>query len=350
MNKIPLTFFLFSILLIVFRCGKDPAITGQSEIKEDENPVLAAISINGPAVVTLSQDETYQLKVDGFDADGNPIDTKTSANWSVEIPSRVTVNPEGLLTTNGELGHTWTYAAIGDLRDSVAVWIQRPQSKPSAFKITLFFTDDVPGAWRSALEAAANRWQQVIRDTLPAVDVATLNDYCGYGTYVFPDSLRRGIERGVRIYVYVSSSFPAGTYTEAVGGPCIHRGLPLPTTVLGVISVNQDKLNVPALRLRYVAHHEMGHVLGIAGVVQGIQPTWLDAGNGLYRGHLALYGYSLEYGQLVSELSYANGSHWPVRELMGIQSSGRISHLSVGALMDLGYPAAWYGTGDIGIY
>ncbi len=255
----------------------------------------------------------------------------------------------GRIAAGEQLGHTWVFAAVADLRDSVAVWIQKPDHEPSTFHITLLWDEEVPAWWREALTTTARRWEQVIRDTLPPADVATLTDYCGRYDSPSLAHIVAGVERGVRIHVTVSNSFPPATYVEATGGVCIHRGLPLPTTVLGNIALNQSWIDIGMRpeRLSYVAHHEMGHTLGLVGLVQGFQPPWLQADVGEYRGHLALYGYLVDEGHAVGVLSYANGGHWPLRELMGTTPSYRIGNVTVGSLMDFGYPAAWYGAGEV---
>jgi hypothetical protein len=128
--------------------------------------------------------------------------------------------------------------------------------------------------------------------------------HCGHE---LPQIVLEGTETGVRIAVLVSTAFPAGTYRAAVGGPCVQRGFPHPTTVVAVTTLNADKFadGIGTTRLRFVAHHEMGHALGLAGLVQGFSPPWLDPAPCAYRGHLALFGYHLDSGGWTTELSGA---------------------------------------------
>lgn len=317
----------------------------------DPDPLsdLASIAITSSHVVTLTPGEEIVLEVFGRRHDGKPFQGNLPVQWRVEDGSRATIGPDGALRASSALGHSWVFGTVEDLQDSVALWVQKPESEPSSFQITLLFAEEVPDWWRVALEEAARRWEGVIRDKLPPVDVGTLQDYCGTVPGSDFEGDREGMEDGVRIEVLVSGAFPPGTYVEAVGGPCMHRGLPRPTTVLGRITLNRDHFadGTTEGRLRYVAHHEMGHTFGLAGVIQGAQPPWLDADRGLYRGHLALYGHYLDTGEPLSEISFASGSHWAVTSLMGVKPSLELKKLSVGSLMDLGYPAAWYGAGGI---
>ena len=324
--------------LLVAACG-DGAL-------ETEAPMIAGISIETSFVVTLSPGEARQLAVVARRSDGNPVDVGVAPTWRSADPNRATVAADGTVRAEGPLGQVWLFADALGFTDSVSVWVQKPESEPSTFEITLVFAEHVPDRWRVALTRAARRWEQVIRAPLPAVDIEPLEDHCG------PDSRRamqRGIERGVRISVTTSGDFPPGTYVEAVGGPCMHRGLPHPTTALGKIVLNEDKFDesINPFRLGFVAHHEMGHTFGLAGIVQGFQPDWLDPLPGIYTGHLPLFGHFKETGRTVSSFSFANGSHWNVPDVMGATGSPeRISFVSVGSLMDFGYPAAWYGAGE----
>jgi hypothetical protein len=326
---------------------------GGEAIGPDDDPFsdLASISITPSHALTLSPGQEAALAVTGRKLNGKPFQGELQISWSVEQGRQATIGSDGILRAPSELGLSWVFATVGNLRDSVALWVQKPESEPSTFQITLFMDEEVPPVWRLALQEAAERWKQVIRDTLPTVDITTLKDFCGTlpGSHV-PES-RFGLENGVRIEVLISGGFPPDTYVEAVGGPCMHRGLPQPTTALGRISLNRDKFHeaIDADRKRYVAHHEMGHTLGLAGVIQGLQPSWVDAGRELYRGHLGLYGHYLDTGEMVSELSFDYGSHWPVTSLMGMNASLELRHVSVGSLMDFGYPAAWYGAGWLGL-
>jgi hypothetical protein len=132
----------------------------------------------------------------------------------------------------------------------------------------------------------------------------------------------------------------------------LQRPLPLPTTIFGSVSLNRDKpvAAIPPLRLRYVAVHELGHVLGLVGVVQGDQPTWFDLQSGRYTGAMAIEGARRVVGFAPEELFSRSGAHWDPMQIPDVMSaSGRfdaISLITIGALMDLGYPVRWSGAGQ----
>jgi hypothetical protein len=154
----------------------------------------------------------------------------------------------------------------------------------------------------------------------------------------------------VAIYVGLSGRFPRGTTVQAVGGPCVQRALPFPTTVLGTVTINRDIWigEIPASVLRYLAVHELGHALGLVGVVQGEQPAWWDAAHQRYLGAMAIEGVRRVVGTRPGAL-YTQGAHWfavGVDDVMVTAGPfSRISLVSIGALMDLGYPARWEGAG-----
>jgi Bacterial Ig-like domain (group 2) len=325
------------LLTLVAGCDERPGST--------EPGALSRVAIIEPPVVTLDPGASMTLSVVGYDAAGARI-SADPVTWRSSSSALVTVAADGTVTT-GEWGEAWIYAESQGLADSVAVWVQPPESVPSSFHITLLPVDSVPDWWLAALEVAARRWEQVIRGPLPAAGVEGSDNACQ--TYL-PDGALTGTENGVRIAVTISSQFPAGTYVEAIGGPCVNRGLPYPTTILGRISLNADKFagGIAPDRLAYVAHHEMGHTLGLVGVVQGRQPPWFDVPTQTYTGLLGLWGYQMDTGIQATYL-LTSAAHWTFPDLMGTVIRMNIGSATVGALMDLGYPAAWYGGGPIGV-
>ena len=217
------------------------------------------------------------------------------------------------------------------------------------FHITLVFDEQVPSWWRSAFVSAAERWEQIVRHELPE---AMLNVPAGdfplfHGLEETPAIV--GPERGTRVYVRTFSS--ASTYPVAIGAPVLQRSLPSPTTTLGIISVNsfvQEKDMDPRF-LRSTAVHELGHTLGLCAFVQGVEPSWVDGKRGITKGKFTLEGYQKEFNAVVDNLDFNNGNHWSfVGDVMSVAGSqSRITYVSIGALMDLGYPAVWEGAGRI---
>ena len=295
----------------------------------------------------LNPGQSVDLNVLGLDRRGLPVDEVLDIEWS--LPTAWSSYPvlNGSWTAPDTIGGLWLIARYKDETDRVAVWIQHPEQRPSSFKITLHFASDVPDFWRSLLESAARRWEEVIRSELPPIALESLSSVpsvCDLNQNEFPDLLR-GQETGIRIAVDVSHNFAPGTYVEAVGGSCIHRGLPHPTTAVGIISLNADRFqsgSITSSRFKYVAQHEMGHTFGLVGGVQGVQPVWIHAPTHTYTGLFGLLGQEMDSGQYESTIHFTPGHHWQGSGLMGSTPSLFITFKTRGALMDLGYPAAWY--------
>ena len=306
-----------------------------------------AIAIDGPSVVTLSPADTLRLQATPVDSTGAPVVLVVEPRWSSEIGERVEVDGQGLVRAGNRPGHSWVFVEANEVRDSVGIWIQPFESTPSTFGITLYYGEGIPSWWPPALEAAAERWERTIRAALAAVTVAGLADYCGHLTNR-PPELMAGRESGVRIFIRVSNAFPVVGAPRATAGVCASRGPPDPTSVIGLITLNAASFgDGPPEDLAYLAHHEMGHALGLVGTVPGDQPAWLDRQLGTYGGHLALFGRWLDGGGEPSAMEFGPYGHWSFADLMGTTRTNAISHATIGALMDLGYPAAWYAAGPI---
>lgn len=338
----------------VTRASDDDPPAGLPEPLQDpgsdgipSTPAAAAVRIDAPPVVTLSRGESRWLPATLVDSAGAPLYLDVELHWTSTVDARVAVDGDGVLHAGDRSGHSWVFVEASGWRDSVGVWVQSPESEPSSFEITLHVEPEIPAWWLPALETAAERWRRAIRAELPEVAVASLAGQCEH-LASGPAELRSGTESGVRIFVRVSSALPATGVPRATGGVCASRGLPEPTTVVGLVTLNAYSLgDEPPGDLAYLAHHEIGHALGLVGAVQGEQPAWLDVRAGEYRGHLALFGRYLDGHGEVSVIELGSNAHWPFADLMGAPRASTISHATIGALMDLGYPAAWYGSGPI---
>ncbi|MEM7415925.1 MAG: hypothetical protein AAF389_10545 [Gemmatimonadota bacterium] len=328
---------------LVIGCGQGVGLTEHS-----------GLTIDAPEVITLSPSDSQLLAARHLVRDGEVGDRVATPEWTSSDPDVASVDERGVVLAHAPYGHAWIRAESDGWRDSITVAVQPAESTPSSFEITLHFAHDVPQDWRDALTVAKGTWERVIRRPLPEVEISPLTEHCGWN-WPADHPILQGTEDGVRIMVTVGYDFPEDTYVEAVGGPCIHRGLPWPTTVVGTIVVNADKFGEArdAFRWTYLAHHEMGHTFGLAGVIQGFDPPYFDGQSGAYRGRLALWGFKQDTGRLADVLFTSNGSHWQAPGVMGVGSWIRdgpnptIGSTSIGSLMDLGYPAAWYGAGQV---
>ena len=330
------------MLLAASGCGGNPAAPAGP-------PGQPRLAIVGNPVVTVTRGSTVALALEERDAGGGVVTAPlASYTWISSDPSIVTVDA-GLLSAGPAPGQAIVTARSASGHTAmVRVWVQAAESEPSTYRITLHFRDAVSAAWRAEFREAAARWERTVRSALPPATIAaaTIHEVCGSG---LPPATLAGVERGTRIFIDVSNLFTPGTEVEAVGGPCVQRPTPHPTAIYGRITLNGAIRfeDIREDRRKYLALHEMGHVLGLVGLFQRVQVDWFqvapDFQGGIYTGPMALEGYRRRFGSTVPSFSIRGGAHWPFSgDVMG-NVNLRISEVSVGALMDMGYPAAWYG-------
>lgn len=306
-------------------CGAAPAA-----------PRAGGLTIAGGPMLTLEDGASIALRVEDGGQAGDPAQYR----WATSDEAVVAVSSAGVVRGAGGYGQAVVTATAPDgSTASIRIWVQYPESRPSTYRMTFVFADDVHPAWREAYAWAAERWARVIRADLPPVDLT------GQTVCRFPSGIPSiaGLERGTRVVVLASPNSNSG-------GPCVRRSLPRATTALGVIEASHGPsidFDSPLTNLRGTAMHELGHVLGLVGMnglLNGPLP-WYDQPSARYTGAFALEGYRRRFGTSVAYLEARPGDwHWRgFNELMTSPPSGTISTVSVGALMDLGYPAAWYG-------
>jgi len=310
--------------------------------------VAAAITVRPAQPINLVIGDSMRVEIDAVDVHGKWVATP-AISWRSTNASSAIVAATGFVRGLVE-GEGWIVASAANVKaDSVFVRV-RPIS--DTYHITLLYAADVPQKFRDAFESAARRWEQVIVGALPPVTLNSAGGDCPTPPGEPASPPLNWIERGTIIYIGMSGKFPAGTFVEAVGGPCIQRPLPFPTTIIGSITVNRDKPvdNILPDRLRYLAVHEMGHVLGLVGVVQGIQPSWYSLATGAYTGSMALEGWRRVIGVTPSVIYSRSGAHWDPSSVDDVMNAAgladEISFVSVGALLDMGYPATWLGAGS----
>jgi hypothetical protein len=316
--------------------GLAAAGCGESPTAPQDTPALRIVA---DPVVTLTVEAPVPLRIEERGSDGR-LGEQPAANytWTSSDPGLVTVAGGVLRASAGYGQATVTARSVSGAEAQTLVWVQLPESVPSTFVITLDYADDVPAWWRQELAVAAARWQRVIRAPLPAVPMPPVDRNCNGGDT--PPPPMTGVESGTRIFVSVGT-FSESDPAEAIAASCLFRPLPSPTTLFGRIILNRRKL-AGGTREDYVALHEMGHVLGLAGN-SARQMPWFDSA-GRHRGAFAREGARRISGIPVSFLAVSNG-HWHdvYDVMMRFGQNTHVSAVSVGALMDLGYAAAWYG-------
>ena len=300
------------------------------------------LRIAGDAVIDFTRGESRALTVE--ELSGSTYVAKPAANytWTTSDSSVATVSASGVVTTGPGLGQVVITATAADGKSAVGrLWVQRPENEPSTFRITLIFSDNIPDSWKPHFEWAAARWEQVIRAPLPPATLTNPpSNVCGNSAGAPPIPPLSGTTTGSVILIEWST-VGAGAF----GGPCTHRGLPSPTTIFGRVTIARATPDLTN-SIRATALHEIGHALGLVAVIQGAQPPWFDLSANRYTGPYALEGHRRQFGSGPAFLDARAGHWWFWPDVMNdgsIGSSVRITKVTVGALMDMNYPVAWYG-------
>jgi hypothetical protein len=308
-------------------------------------PQRPPLRIAADPVIDMTRGETRTLVVEESDASGGLVTRPaTEYTWSSSDPDIASVGADGVLRARAEFGTAViSVRSASGLTATVRTWVQLPEEIPSTYRITLIFSDNVPLGWRPAFEWAAAQYERVIRARLPAVvlpgpDRSVCHDFAGEP----PLPELTGTETGTR--VYVGRWFGTGPTT---GGPCLQRPLPRPTTIFGRITIPRGPLGDAALGPpgHRLALHEMGHALGLVGISSIVPSPGFDPVTRRHTGPLTLEGYRRAFGQALPFLEVPGSSHWSFGGdvMSAVSPEVRITKASAGALMDMGYPAAWYG-------
>jgi hypothetical protein len=296
-------------------------------------------------VLDMTRGETTTLLIEERDASGGLVTrAPTAYAWSSTDPEVVSVGANGAMHATADSGTAViSVRSPGGLTATVRAWVQLPEHVPSTYRITLIFSENVPVAWRGDFEWAAEQYERVIRARLPAVELHGHDrTVCDNLPGEPPLPALTGIETGTVVYI----GRRQGT-GPATGGPCLQRPLPRPTTIFGRITIPRDPggdeaLGRPGHRL---ALHEMGHALGLVGISSIVPSPGFDPTTRRHSGPLTLEGYRRAFGQSVPFLEAPTSSHWSFGGdvMSAVSPAIRITKATAGALMDMGYPAAWYG-------
>jgi hypothetical protein len=268
-------------------CGREPLLV------EESPPVTVRITPHHPARTPAG--DSLLLAATANASDGRAVRLGSDAFvWTSADPLAVAMRPTPLderraavlATAGSAAASTWVFVEVSGVgRDSVQVEVFVPSE--TTLRIQLLYAPDVPPRWRTFLESAALRWEWAMAGELPEVQLDSPGGDCPTAPGEPTSPPLAGAERGVRIYVGTSGRFPAGTYVEAVGGPCIQRPLPTPTTIVGAITINRDHPanGIDFQRLEYLVAHEMGHALGLVAVVNGERAELAEHVHGVARSH-----------------------------------------------------------------
>jgi hypothetical protein len=333
--------FAVTVLTIVIAaCGTSPTAP---DPRADLTTQVSGVRVVGGPVIDMTPGESRPLEIEETSPSAATVRHPSSSyTWSSSDTNVAAIDATGTMRAGPALGSARiTARSSAGVETAALVWVQPPETIPSSFRITLVYGDGIPEEWRPRFRSAADRWERVVRASLPAIDLGAAPPRQDAWCHGLPGSMFGAIETGTRVFVGRHENVGTG------GGVCVARPAPFPTSAVGWIKVGG--LNEPAfLPSGFLTLHEMGHALGLVGVFPPPHPSWVDPSARRYSGPLALEGHRRQFGSTVDSLSLSNG-HWLLFEdVMSAtqRQTTTITRVSVGALMDLGYPAAWYGAGD----
>lgn len=310
-------------------------------------PVITSFSATrtaGPAPLTTTftwtiSDPDATTMSCSLDADGDDTYETQIPQCSSSVARTVTFDTPGTRTAS---------LLVSDGASTVAsapVVLSVDEPSTDGFGITVRFDTSVTEAQKAVFNSSATRWSEVVRTGLPDVAVSVVADYCGTGAPAFDgtvDDLM--IDASI-----VDMDGSGGVLGRA--GPCLVRsggGLP----VYG--SMEFDAADVADMvadgSFADVILHEMGHVLGIGTVWDGLVSAG-GSSDPRFVGMAARGAFSAMFGGDAEPVpveatggSGTAGSHWR-ESVFGSElmtgwigaGSNPLSRVTVGGLSDLGY-------------
>lgn len=233
-----------------------------------------------------------------------------------------------------------------------------PPAPESQFNIELRFEnqDELDPIVEEAFEAARQRWEQVIVGDVMDVDVPFAYSCDGFEVPSFIDDL----------IIFVTTD-PIDGREGILGsaGPCLIRGDGIPLPMAGrMIFDSADLMSfAEAGRLEEIVLHEMGHVLGVGSLWEGLElladPAFDNSGSSdtAFEGERAIAqfdaagGNAYEGSKVPVENTGGDGvanGHWREsvlgNELMTPFMSnleGQLSAITIASLEDIGYAVSY---------
>ena len=312
---------------------------------------IAAVKLI-PSILDMGVGHSIATQASAYNAQGAKFTGRTYT-YAIDNPSVASVTSSGIVQglTAGK-----TTLTVSTGTGSVRIPISVAALQTNGFTIDVRFIGNVSQTVRTAALQAAARWQQIVSAPLIPYHIVTAANDCGKGIPAVDTT-----ETNMMIIVTTDKIDGPGN-TVGEGGPCVLRDDAPQTTALGTLTIDTAdvaSLNAQGLLVPVITH-EMGHILGIGTLWQGI-PTYASLATGLggpnpvFVGHLAriasaalgftpdsTYGVPIENQGTVGDGT--RDSHWRAsvfgHELMtGTIHNGLnpISLVTIDAIGDFGY-------------
>ncbi len=236
------------------------------------NPVHIAQVKLIPAVLDLGVGHTIATQASAYNGQGTKFSGR-AYTYALDNPSVASVSSTGIVQGLVPGKTTLTVTTAGT---SVRIPVSVAQLQTNSFTIDLKFVGNVSQTVRNAAAQAVARWQQIVSAPLIPYHIVTAVNDCGTGIPAVDTT-----ETNMMIIVTTDKIDGPGK-TVGEGGPCVLRDDSPQTTALGTLTI--DTADVAGLAaqglLVPVITHEMGHILGIGTLWQGI-PSYANLASGL---------------------------------------------------------------------
>ncbi|MDQ2890685.1 MAG: Ig-like domain-containing protein [Gemmatimonadota bacterium] len=247
------------------------------------NPVHIALVKLIPAVLDMGVGHTIGTQASAFNAQGTKFPGR-SYTYSIDNPSVATVSATGVVQGVAPGKATLT---VGTGTATLRVPVSVATLQTNGFTIDLRFIGNVSQTVRAAATQAVQRWQQVVSAPLIPYHIVTAAGDCGTGIPAVDTT-----ETNMMIIVTTDKIDGPGN-TVGEGGPCVLRDDSPQTTALGTLTIDTaDAASLSAQGLLVsVVTHEMGHILGIGTLWEGI-PSYANLASGLGTTNPVFVGHS----------------------------------------------------------
>lgn len=225
-----------------------------------------------PSVLDMGVGHKIGTQASAYSVAGQLLKNRTYS-YSIDNPSVATVTQTGVVTGVAPGKATLT-VTTGSGSVGIPVSVARLQT--SGFVIDLRFVGNVSQTVRQAAAQAAMRWEQTISAPLIPYHVVVGAGVCGKGVPAVDT-----METNVMIIIQ-TDSIDGRAKTVGLGGPCVLRDDSPQLTAMGTLTI--DTADVAGLAqqgiLVGVITHEMGHILGIGTLWEGI-PSYASLATGI---------------------------------------------------------------------
>jgi hypothetical protein len=315
---------LVRIGLCLTACIVGPSACEPPTRRDVPDPPSVRGALEPGGILRLGAGDSTRLTFVRIDETAGERTAIVGAAFTSSDPEVATVDADGWVRSAGE-GYTRIVARTDSFIDSV--WVHRALDEAPPSVLHLEFAPGVSAERRRNAQRAAQRWAELLQDSLATTTLDVPAGGCGLGV-TWPTEVR-GIERGLRVLVMPTPIAPA-----AATGICARRESGLPALAFVLLSTDPVNGGIDDAWWDRIFLHEFGHALGLAA------DFVIPAGGRLASPAMSA-GFRHDYGR-EGVVSYNQHAHWVgVRgDIMDGETGTNapvIGRTTIGRLLDMGY-------------